>query len=185
LLALLIRVSPAGAVPDPTKSKTDPILVGNSSGADMGNGFNVVVRDIGNIPLPGRNVTLIFFTNNARPDQVQESGTSVDCTSKILGRITDSQGQVVFHAEIAGYDNALTVQVRASGVLLNTVVVRSTDIDGNGATDLRDLNAFRERFVMDRTAPETDFNHDGVTNGYDFDLLREEFVRGARNAVCP
>jgi hypothetical protein len=77
------------------------------------------------------------------------------------------------------------VQVRIDGMLLKIIPVRSTDMDGNGATDLRDVEAFRERFVHETTAPETDFNHDGVTNGYDFAIMHDEFVAGVKGTVCP
>jgi len=171
--------------PDPTKSSYDHILVGNSSASDMGNGFKVIVRDVGNIPLAGKTVSILFTGSGAHADVEQEAGTTSSCTAASLSRISNGDGEVVFHAGVAGFDNGHVVQVRGQGVLLGTIQVRSTDIDGNGATDLRDLNAFRERFVMDRAAPETDFNQDGVTNGYDFELLRAEFVRGLRNMVCP
>jgi hypothetical protein len=177
------------AVPDPTYSTCDQILVGNSSGADMGNAFHVNVRDVGNIPKAGAQVTIRFVSNPARPLVEQETGTTVNCTSPAtMARITDSDGDVVFHPRIAGFnDPSAFDQVRANGVLLwkGYVQVRSTDLNGDGATDLRDLNAFRQRFESDPTAPETDFNQDGVTNGYDFDIFRAEFMRGAKGTVCP
>jgi hypothetical protein len=75
--------------------------------------------------------------------------------------------------------------VRANGVLFGYIEARSTDLDGDGKTDLRDLNVFREGFVHGTTASDMDLNHDGATNGYDFALFRAEFMRGAQNSVCP
>ena len=185
--ALLIGSATAvhASPPDPTRSTYDRILVGNSSGSDMSNGFKVILRDVGNIPLPGHTVSILFAGSGAHPDVQQESGTTSNCTAASLSRISNGDGEVIFHAGIAGFDNGRVVQVRGQGVLLGTIQVRSTDLNADGATDLRDLNAFRERFVSDRGAPETDFNLDGVTNGYDLELLRAEFVRGVRNTVCP
>jgi hypothetical protein len=188
ILAAAISAYPAAAVVDATRSSHDPILVGNSSGEPIGSGYHVVLRDVGNIPLAGEYVILRFAASPVRPYQQQESGpygTFVDCTALTLTRITNGQGEAVFHLRIAGFENDGTVEVRGNGVLLGHVLVRSTDLDGDGATDLRDLNAFRQRFESDRTAPETDFNQDGVTNGYDFDIFRAEFMRGAKGTVCP
>lgn len=188
ILAAAISAHPATAVVDATRSSKDPILVGNSSGDPMGSGYHVVLRDVGNIPLAGENVILRFAASPVRPYQQQESspyGTFVDCTALTLTRITNGQGEAVFHPRIAGFENDRTVEVRGNGVLLGRILVRSTDLDANGTTDLRDLNAFRQRFLFDRTAPETDFNLDGVTNAYDLELLRREVLTGATGTVCP
>jgi len=170
-------------IADPSKCRHDLVLVGNSSGDSLA-GYHVTVRDVGNIPLPGCTVAVILASSSASPDGTQETGTTTDCPTRTISRITDLDGSVVFHARIAGYDNNL-VQVRANGVLLGTTVVRSTDIDGNGTTDIRDLNLFRQRFLFDRTAPETDFNQDGKTDLYDLDVMRQEILRNARAVPCP
>ena len=184
--ALVLGASAASAcVPDPTKSTYDHILIGNTSGADMSNGFKVVVRDVGNVPLAGVAVTITFLGSGARADLEQEAGSTTNCSAGSLTRISDGAGEVTFHARIAGHDATRMIQVRANGVLFGSIEARSTDLDGDGTTGLRDLNAFRERFVQGTTASETDLNHDGVTNGYDFALFRAEFVRGASNSVCP
>lgn len=181
-----------GASPaDPGHSTFDPILVGNSSGRDMGNAFRVVVRDVGDIPLAGRAVSLHFLTSPARPCAEQDSGTMTDCAAGTLWGVSNGQGEVVFHARVAGYDDNEVVEVRSDrsnpdvGVLLGHILVRSTDLDGDGATDLADLYAFRERFLGNPAASETDFNRDGTTNILDFALLRDEYIRNVRGTVCP
>lgn len=184
LAALASPPVPAHAkVADPTKSSHDPILVGNSSGASLA-GYHVTVRDVGNIPLPGCTVTVILATSSARPYATQEAGTTTDCPTRTIARITDGDGSVVFHPRIAGYDNNL-VQVRANGVLLGSTLIRSTDIDGNGATDLEDLYLFRQRFLLDPAASETDFNMDGRTDLPDMDMFRQEYLRNVRGTPCP
>jgi hypothetical protein len=184
LAVLASRPVPVHAkIADPTKCSHDLVLVGNSSGVSL-SGYHVTVRDVGNIPLPGCTVAVILTSSSASPDGTQETGTTTDCPTRTISRITDLDGSVVFHARIAGYDNNL-VQVRANGVLLGTTVVRSTDIDGNGTTDIRDLNLFRQRYLFNPTAPETDFNQDGRTDLYDLDVMRQEILRNARESPCP
>lgn len=187
LLTLVVVVSPLtvdAAVPDPTKSRGDSILVGNSSGRDMGNAFHVTVRDVSNNPLPGKFV-FFHFVGTARPCVQQEQGSTVDCGALTLTRISDGVGEVVFHARIAGFDDGNVAEVRMSGVLLKRIPVRSTDLDGDGTTDLRDLNLFRQRFLFDHGAPETDFDLNGITNGFDLDRMREEIVFPTHGTVCP
>jgi hypothetical protein len=184
-LALVLGAPAAGAcVADPTKSVHGPVLLGNSSGVDMPDGYKVIVRDVGNVPLPGVTVTIQLLGSGASADLEQEPGTTVHCATGVLSRVSDGSGVVVFHARIAGYTADPVVQVRANGVLFGSIQVRSTDLNGDGATDLRDLNEFRERFLLNHAAPEIDFNQDGVANGYDFALFRAEFVRAVRSSVC-
>jgi len=178
-------VTASAAVPDPTKSKFDAILVGNSSGQNQGNTFHVTVRDVGNIPLAGKIVTIRFLTSPVRAYTVQNTGLTADCASDQLSAISNGAGEADFNARLGGFENQSVVEVRANGVLFGHVLVRSTDIDGDGATGLSDLNAFRERFLFHAMAPETDFNRDGATNILDFALLREEYARDLRGTVCP
>lgn len=184
-LLLLWSANAAADVPQPTQSHADSVLVGNSSGNDMGNAYHVIVRNVGHLPIPNLPVAVRFVGSVSRPVVQQEPGTTVDCTALTMTRITGPDGSVTFHARVAGFDNGYAVQVRANGVLLTSILVRSTDLDGNGATDLQDLNAFRERYLFNPSAPETDFNRDGTTNIRDFVLLRDEYVRNVKGTVCP
>jgi len=187
LLLLAAGSSAAAAVPDPTKSHADPVVVGNTSGADMGNAFHVNVRDVGNIPKVGVTVSINFYGARARPLREQEAGTTVNCAASPINmsRVTDGQGNVVFHARIAGSDGQVLYQIRANGVLLRTDPIRSTDLDGDGDTDLGDLNAFRAQYLVDPRGAETDYNQDGVTDLADLQLFRAEFYRGGKGTLCP
>src|SRR5262249_20398664 len=187
LLLLLgtLTAAPAFAVPSPSTSHCDPILVGNSSGIDMGNTYHVVVRDLANSPVVGRPVAIWFSSSPARPDVEQEAGSTTDCAALTITRTSDATGSATFHARMGGYDNTKTVRVLASGVVLALIQVRSTDMNGDGATGGADFNAFRQRFLLDPHAPETDFNLDGITNGFDFDLFRTQFLSGVTSTVCP
>ena len=187
--AILAFVTPGpsnAAVPDPTKSHADPVLVGNLSGADMGNAFHVNVRDVGNVPKVGVTVSIVFNGSGSRPLQEQEAGTAVTCGSPVsISRVTDTHGDVFFHARVSGSDDEVIYQVRANGVLLRDITIRSTDLDGNGSTDLGDLNAFRVQYLSDPRGAETDYSQDGVTDLTDFNLFRIEYLKGARGSFCP
>ena len=188
LVSVVFLVAPVAsdaAVPDPQRSRCDPVLVGTSSGSHLGEGFRVTVRDVSNNPLVGKYVVLYLAGSASRPYAQQEPGSTVDCTALTLTRICDGLGQVAFHPRIAGFDNGAVVEVRANGVLLKRIPVRSTDMNADGTTDLRDLNLFRERFLSDRSALETDFDQNGVTNAFDFDRMREEILFPTHGTVCP
>lgn len=193
--AILFLVSAGTAsamnIADPTKSHVDPLLVANISGADMGNVFHVNVRDASNLPRPGQTVSLIFYGTAARPLLQQEPGTTVSCGSpSILSRTSDANGDVFFHARVAGFFDTIVfpsqgIQVRANGILLRTDIVRSTDLNGDGAMDLADLDLFRQQFLAHPGPGPGDFNQDGVTNLTDLNLFRAEYLTGARGTVCP
>lgn len=178
-------------IPDPTRSHVDPLLVANISGSDMGNVFHVNVRNSSNLPMPGLPVSLIFYGTAARPLLEQEPGSTVTCGSpSILSRTSDANGDVFFHARVAGFFDTIVLpsqglQVRANGVLLRTDVVRSTDLSGDGAMDLADLNLFRQQFLANPGPGPADFNQDGVTNLSDFNLFRAEYMTRASGTVCP
>lgn len=181
---LVVPLAAQADVPDPTKSFCDPVLIGTSSGT-ASPGFHVTVRNVGNSPKPGASVFVDFKGSPARPYQEQETGTTVDCTALSMTRIADGAGQVVFHARIAGFDVVPMAAVRMNGVLLKHVPVLSTDLDGDGTTDIRDLNVFRLRFLFGRAAPETDFNQNGITDGFDLERLRQEIFLRAQGTPCP
>src|SRR5262249_26091429 len=152
-ILLFVPLAAWASPSDPTKSTIDPILVGNSSGADMGNAFHVVCRDVGNIPQAGQTVTVRFLGTSARPYTHQNTGRTTNCTAETIAGISNGKGQVVFLGRLGGFEDQGIDEVRSNGVLLGHVLVRSTDLDGNGATDLADINAFRERFVGNAAAP--------------------------------
>jgi hypothetical protein len=184
LLTAWARVAPA-AVPDATTSYVTPLMVAGSSGMAPGDTFQVAVRDVGWAPKAHALVTLNFTGTGMRLYQEQEASDSVDCAAHVLAQWSDSNGLALFHPRAGGFQNVLGIQVRANGVLLKTVPGRSTDINGDGATDIADLALFRENFLVDRSAPETDFDMDGKTTVRDLAILRAEFYSGARGTPCP
>ena len=184
LLALASEPAAAGP-PAPWLCSVPSVVVGNLSGQPIGDGFVVVVRRASGDPFPGAYVQVIFPPGGPRPLVEQEPGTSVDCATRTMTRLADADGVAVFHPRIAGHTETDAVDVRAAGVLLRHVSVRSTDLDGNGAVDLIDFQRFAVNFLHAPTAPETDYDQNGVTDARDFDLFRRDFVAGARGTLCP
>ena len=175
--------------PDPRFSTCDLILVGNVSGTPLGSapaGFDVVVRDVNNAPLPGRVVTIDFGSSAMKVFAVQNAGITLDCAARTISRVTNAQGAVNIGARVAGYDNTNAVLVLENGNLLAKVKGRSTDIDGaDGTTGLGDFAIFGDNFLNHSEAQETDFDLDGRTGLGDYAVFGAEFLRGAVHPYCP
>jgi hypothetical protein len=182
---LVLTEGVRAAIPDPYCSQVEPVIVGGSSSAGVADGFVILVRDNNYIPLPAKLVTIQFMGSGVRSYQQQESGTTVDCSTQVLSRRSGPGGLTVFHPRIGGYQNSPTIQIRAESMLLASVPARSTDLNGDGTTDLRDLDLFRTNFLFHPTAAETDYNQDGRTDGLDLDIMRQEFMSGAHGTPCP
>lgn len=182
LAALVVAVPASAAVPDPPHSTSDPIVVGDSNGQLIQNGYQVIVRDLHNAPLAGRTVVL-HFNGNARPYTAQVAPAIASCPT--VSKVTDASGFVQFQVRMGGYDNVNVVQVVADGVVLNTVRARSTDLTGDGLTGAFDLVHFRNNFLNNPTAPETDYNRDGTTDPFDFNIFRSVFLNDIPGTPCP
>ncbi|MEO7843110.1 MAG: hypothetical protein ABIS31_06000 [Candidatus Eisenbacteria bacterium] len=187
-LAVTASVASAG-VPDPRFSTTDLVVVGNVSGTAIGApppGFDVVVRDVNNAPLAGRTVTLDFSATPMKVYNAQNAGSTVNCPSKTISRVTNASGAVNFAARIAKFINTNGVEVSADGVVLALVKGRSTDIDGtDGTTGLGDFAIFGNNFLNNSAAQETDFDQSGTTALGDFAIFGSEFLGGASGTYCP
>ncbi len=72
-----------------------------------------------------------------------------------------------------------------SGIPQAIVPVRSTDMDGNGSTDLADLNLFRSHFFELTSGQQSDFTLDGETTLADLNILRPEVMSSATGTICP
>jgi hypothetical protein len=184
-LAVVASVASAG-VPDPRFSTSDLIVVGDLSGNPIGGGFDVVVRDVNNAPLAGRTVSLDFSATPMRVCNVQNAGTTFNCTAKTISRVTNASGAVNFgSARVAKFDNSNNVEVSADGVVLATVKGRSVDIDGagttSGAVSLGDFVIFSGNF--NTVAQETDFDQNGTTGLGDFVIFAGEY--NTTNTFCP
>lgn len=182
--AVVASVASAG-VPDPRFSSAEPIVVGDLSGNPIQGGYDVVVRDVNNAPLAGRTVSLDFSATPIRVNNVQNAGTTFNCTAKTISRVTNASGAVNFAARFAKYDNANNVEVSADGVVLATIKGRSVDIDGagagSGAVSLGDFVIFSANF--NTSAQETDFDQNGTTGLGDFVIFAAEY--NTTNTFCP
>jgi hypothetical protein len=188
--ALLAAAAPASATtPDPRFTTTDLVVVGNASGAAIGGvpaGFDVVVRDVNNAPLPGRIVTLSFAATAMKVSSVQNAGTTVDCAARTISRVTNAAGAVNIAPRVSGYENGVGVEVLDNGVRIATVRGRSTDLDGvGGATGLGDFALFAVNFLTHQAAQETDYDLNGTSGLGDFALFASEFLSNASQPYCP
>src|SRR5688500_14147726 len=146
-LGLALLAGPAFATtPDPRFSQVDPVVVGNSSGTPMGAepaGYDVLIRDVNNAPVPGRLVTLDFSATAMKLYAVQNAGVTLDCASRQIHGVTNASGAIKFAPRIGGWENTNSVVVFNGGVELARVKGRSTDIDGaDGTTGLGDFAIF-------------------------------------------
>ena len=172
------------SIPYPPECTVPAVVVGNTSGLPMGDGFVVVVRRFGS-PVSHAIVQLYFPTEGPRPLLEQEAGTSVNCAARTLTREADANGVCVFHPRLAGYATTSVVDVRANGVHLAQASVRSTDLDGNGVVDLADFQRFAVNFLHAPGSAETDYDGSGSTDARDFDFFRRDFVAGVHGSLCP
>jgi hypothetical protein len=174
--------SAIAAVPAPPNCSVEPVLVGDSNGALIGDGFRVTVRDAAFIPIGGSSVVL-HFAGTVRPYLQQVPPANVTCPTIVMQ--TNAIGEAVFQARFGGFANAPAIGVFADGVFLTTVLARSTDINADGKTDAFDFALFRNNFLNNPGAPETDYNEDGVTNPFDLNIFRMVFLNDIPGTLCP
>jgi len=196
-LAVIASVAMAG-VPDPTKSSTDGnFMLGNARGGFVlalpnipvatTDGYNVTVRDVGNIPLAGVTVSFNYPSGTLRTMSTQQFGQTANCSSNTTSAVTNGSGQAVIVPAVVGRNESPsgspTVQVRANGVLLTTIALRSYDLvceaTGPGKVTGFDFNMFRQHFLAGQPftgQPACDYTNDGLVNGFDFNAFRTEFL---------
>ena len=200
-LAVIASVAMAG-VPDPTKSSTDGnFMLGNARGGfvlgpastpsvpniplAVTDGYNVTVRDVGNVPLAGVTVSFNFPSGTLRTDATQQFGQTSNCSSNTVSAVTNGSGQAVIVPAVVGRNESAspTVQVRANGVLLTTIVLRSYDLvcEGTGPAKVTgfDFNMFRQHLLAGQPftgQPACDYTNDGLVNGFDFNAFRTELL---------
>ncbi len=180
----LMASSAVASLADPAQSTVDPVIIGNSSGNPIGGGFVVKPRDVNGSPDNSWLIEIRFLNTVSRPYSTQMDGSDVDCGSLTISRVVGSTGDAVFYPRIGGFENLEVIEVRADGLLLARVVARSTDIDGNGATGLADLELFRVNFFRNSDAQETDYDLSGSTDLGDLDIFRKEFFSRASGTLC-
>ena len=182
-IALMLAAQASAGTLSPPRCSIDPTLVGTSSGSADAPGYRVIIRDIAGNVVAHVSVDLEFPAGLALYT-TQSAGATATCATRTLRMVTDAQGTVVFHARFGGYANAASIRALGDGMLLGTVPARSTDLNADGTTDVRDLNEFRQRFFFNRAAQETDFNLDGATDAFDLTYLRRDLMSGASSTIC-
>ena len=187
ILALCLYASPCMAgPPDPSQSTLEPIIVGNSNGTQIGDGYRVIVRDQNGQLLQGITVELRFAGTGVNPYDQQNSPATSQCMGgRYIAKDTDANGLVVFQPRLGGFENFAGVTVKGNIINLGSVRARSTDINSDGATAVGDFNLFRINFLFNFAAPETDFNEDGTTAVGDFNIFRLVFLNDIPGTPCP
>ena len=170
--------------PSPTSSLVEPVIVGGTTGQVIGDGYRVVVRDACSQPVINSTVSLTFGPA-IHPYATQVAPVQVNCATRTIRYVTNVFGAVEFHPQLGGFDNAAHAEVRADGILLGLAKIRSTDYDGDGDTDVSDLNRFRLDFLSSPFAPESDFDESSSVGVGDLSIFRSEFVNSSAHAVCP
>jgi len=208
-LAAIASVAMAG-VPDPTKSSTDgTFMLGNARGgfvinvpgvpAAVLNGYNVTVRDVGNIPLAGVTVSFNYPSGTLRTTAAQQFGQTASCSSNTTSAVTNGSGQAVIVPGVVGRNESPsgspTVQVRANGVLLTTITLRSYDLvceaSGPAKVSLSDFNMFRQHYLPAQpftNQPACDYDNGGGLNAVnltDLNMFRTEYLCGTTAALPP
>lgn len=206
-LAVVASVAMAG-VPDPTKSSTDgTYALGNARGglviagppmpAAVLNGYTVTVRDVSNNPLQGVSVSFNYPSGTLRTHSSQQLGQTASCGSNTTSAVTDASGiATIVPAVVGNNDAGALTQVRANGVLLTSITVRSFDLVCEGAQPGKvtgfDFNNFRQHFLSGQPLfglPGANFNNGSnpqVVDGFDFNAFRQEFLCGtAGQAPAP
>ena len=191
LLALpmfLLLVAPGeswAGPPDPGHSQLEPVIVGDSNGMQIGDGYRVIVRDVNGNPLNGITVELHFSGTGANPYNQQVFPAIPTCIGRLISSSTDGTGTVVFRPLFGGFENSAGVRVKGNIINLGSVRARSTDIDSDGATAISDFNRFRLNFLFNPAAVETDYNEDGITGVGDLDIFRKVFLFDTPGQPCP
>jgi hypothetical protein len=188
LFAALLLARPASAgVPDPRFSVTEPVIVGSPTGVAIGGttpGYDVIVRDVSNVPLAGRTVELDLGPAGMKLYSTQEAGTTINCAAGTISRVTNAQGAVNFVPRFGGWADANSVMVLADGVVLAAVKARSPDYDRDGKVGLADLAEFTNDYFTQPTALRSDFDLvTGVGLG-DFAIFSRQF-NVTPQTLCP
>jgi hypothetical protein len=203
--AFLLHAGAAGAagVPSPPNCTFDHVIIGSYdlTGAPSGPapclatatpGFDVWVRDLNNLPVPGAVVQIIFAGTGTsiRPYRNQlQSNVTVRCGNHELDVVADANGHAVFVPRFGRYGEIPVVPVYANGVLLGNVEARSADYNDDGTVNLIDLGIFTTDYTDPLSYhPKSDFDDCPNTNLGDFAFFAEQYlasISGPIEQVCP
>ena len=203
LVAILAWTDAAAKLPDPRSCEVPSVLVGSPSGAPLPScggllgstgervaGYRVLLRDVNFSPLWSEQVTLDFSQTAIHLLSDDRPGSTVDCAARTITRLTDQNGVAIFAPRFCGSCPEARVQVLVRGLLLREIPAHSTDIDGNGTTDIADFTRVARNFVSGETDPATDFDpcaagSAGRTTLADLIIFAREFAEGVSGAACP
>lgn len=214
--AIVVAPAAMAGVPDPTNSapfvsNCGVMLTGigdifpTPAPGVVANPFSVGVRDGLNQPVPGINVYIdISGTTDIRFSNVQEAGTTVDCTNKRIYRVTDASGTATFHIRGSG-KNSLPlggigpggnqqVKVIAGSTQLKLVNLAAADENGGGTggtvtfgIDAGDGSFCRYDILNFGAAPpkatRSDFNCTGNPDAADGSILRAYILNDAASGA--
>jgi hypothetical protein len=158
------------------------------------NGYQVTVRDVGNIPLAGVNVSFNYPSGTLRTTLGQQFGQTASCASNVTTAVTNGSGLATIVPGVVGRNESPsaspTVQVRANGVLLTTITLRSYDLiceaSGPAKVSLSDFNMFRQHYLAGQpffNQPACDYTNDGAVNLSDLNAFRTEYLCGTTAAL--
>jgi hypothetical protein len=198
--ASLFASSAHAADPYPQNCTVDHVIISswNEQGAPSGigpcagtPGFDVVVRDINNAPVPNATIKIQFtLTGTAiKPYRSQSGQVFVQCNDRSINVVTDANGHATIVPHFGRWTESPVVPVYANGFLLQYVEARSPDYNCNGSVELADLVEFVNDLKDTSTPhPRSDFDDcPGVTLG-DFSFFAAQLLAsqaGSPAPVCP
>ena len=182
-LALGAVSSPAFANPPfGPNCSAEPVIVGDSNGMQIGDGYRITVRDNNNNPVANA-VVKLQFNGTSRP--YHEQVLPAACQCPVIVSISDATGHVTVRARLGGFDNITMIQVSAEGQAITTVKARSTDLNKDGVTGIADMSTFRFNFLKVPGSQETDYDETGLTDIGDFSIFRQVFLNDVAGTLCP
>ena len=203
-LSWLTSVASAGLPPGPNISYPASIrIVGHSGGVpDPFGRFEVVVRDLVNLPVPNADVRLDFSQalDVRLSATVSAPGVITNCAQRTVSAITDADGKAVF--TIAGASTSAPAQcltsgstcfgtatVYADGVLAGTTRVAVLDLDGASGMGGADLAAWLDDFSTGLNPTRSDLDGNDTVGGADLSIWLSVFGAGgsmdSASPFCP
>jgi hypothetical protein len=204
-LPMLALALPARAgVPSPQTSELPAhvFVVGRTHMLlpDPTGAFDIVVRDIGNYPMPGAQV-MVDFSGCPRTALCSVQGTPgefVDCSRKAVMAYADDNGRATFIIEGAANFGPATgpgdcrASIYANNVYLGSVPTAVWDLDGasqNPGLGVTDYAWWLNIHGTGWYVTQADYNFNGVIEIVDFSMMQRHFgeahsVVNCRGSFC-
>jgi len=162
--------------------------------------FVIVIRDMGNNPIPGAQVIVdLGGCPDIQIDRQQWPSLIADCPTKTVRRFTDANGRATFCIVGAGANlggapgpGAGCVSVQVDGMGVKQLTATATDENGgvtNPGVDLTDIRACLLDWGSGQYFGRSDFDHDGLLGLPDLIVLLRVWGSGTSvfgpNALCP